>query len=67
MKSNEYLYGEDVEVPSIPEDVVMRRLEALKEHLAELLDHSYYTRDTKRVGSVLKAIDFWSSINTIEV
>ena len=59
----EYLYGKDVEVPEIPQDVIMRRLEALKEHLAELLEHSYHTRDNIRVSAVLKGIKFWESIN----
>lgn len=56
---NEYLYGKDVEVPEIDRETVMRRLELLKEHLAELLGHSYYTRDGERVEAVLKAIKFW--------
>ena len=63
MKDNNYLYGEDVEVPEIPNEVVMRRIELLKDNLAELLDHSYYTRDGQRVNDVLKAIDFWEKIN----
>jgi len=63
MLANEYLYGEEVEVPEIPQEVVVRRLELLKEHLAELLDHTYYDRDAARCNAVLKAIKFWENIN----
>jgi len=63
MKTNEYLYGSEVEVQEIPNDIVMRRLELLKEHLEQLLNHSYYTRDEERVRAVLKAISFWEDIN----
>jgi len=63
VKDNTYLYGEDVEVPSIPEEIIMRRTEALKEHLHELLDHSYHIRDGERVSAVIKAIHFWENIN----
>jgi hypothetical protein len=60
---NEYLYGSDVEVPEIPGDIIVRRLELLQDNLRELLDHSYHTRDGERVNAVLKAIDFWEKIN----
>ena len=60
LKSNEYLYGSDVEVPEFPQDVIMRRIELLNDNLRELLEHSYYTRDNDRVAAVLKAIDFWN-------
>ena len=58
---NEYLYGVE-DVPSIPADIIMRRLELLKDNLEELLEHSYYIRDNDRVRAVLKAIKYWSSI-----
>jgi len=61
--TNEYLYGEDVEVPEIPQEIIMRRIELLKDNLAELLDHSYYTRDGDRCNKILKAIRFWETIN----
>ena len=67
MKDNSYLYGEDAEVPEIPADIIVRRVEVLKDHLADLLDHSYHTRDNNRVSAVIKAIDFWESINKKEV
>lgn len=62
-KSNEYLYGEDIEVPELPQEFVMRRVELLNEHLTELLEVHYDSRDGKRCNDVMKAIDFWSSIN----
>jgi len=64
MKTNNYLYGKDVEVPEIPNEIIMRRVELLKEHLAELLDQSYHTRDTCCVRKVWEAIDFWEKINS---
>ncbi len=67
MKDNSWLYGENVSPPDIPQDVVDKRLELLKTNLAKLLDHSYHVRDNARVSSVLKAIDFWESINKKEV
>jgi len=67
MKSNSYLYGEDVEVPLIPQEVIDERLELLKVHLAKLLNHSYHIRDGNRVNKILSAIDFWESINKKEL
>jgi len=66
MKTNNYLYGKEIEVPEIPNDIVMRRVELLKEHLSELLDQSYHTRDACRVSRVLKAIDFWTRIQKVD-
>jgi len=60
--SNAYLYGEDIEVPEIPADIIARRLAALADNLEELLNHSYYDRDQARVNAVLKAIKFWNTI-----
>jgi len=42
MKTNEYLYGKDVEVPEIPPEVKMRRIELLNEKLEELLDVPFH-------------------------
>ena len=58
---NEYLYGVE-DVPSIPNDIIMRRLELLEDNLAELLEHSYYIRDNDRVVAVLETIKYWSNI-----
>ena len=63
MKTNEYLYGEDVEVPEIPAEIIMRRVEALKEHQEELWDVDKLKRDTQRCNEVDKAIKFWETIN----
>ena len=62
MKDNSYLYGEDIEVPEIPADIIMRRIELLKDNLEKLLDHSYHTRDTERCNAIFKAIKFWEQI-----
>jgi len=61
MKSNLYLYN-TTEVPEIPAEVVVRRLELLKDNLAELLEHSYHIRDYERVAEVLEAISFWQDL-----
>ena len=60
--SNDYLYGEGVEIPDIPADVIARRLAALSDNLEEILNHSYYTRDQTRVNAILKALKFWETI-----
>ncbi len=62
IKTNKYLYGSDVEVPSLDAEVIMRRIELLSDHLSELLEHSYHTRDGERVDAVLKAINFWQKM-----
>lgn len=63
MKDNSYLYGTDVGVPEIPADIIMRRVELLKEHLAELIEVEPMLRDGKRCNDVIKAIRFWETIN----
>ena len=63
MTKHEYLYGKDAEVPSIPADIIMRRVELLNDHLEELLDVPFYKRDGKRVNAVIKAKEFWLKIN----
>jgi len=64
MKNNSYLYGEDVEVPEIPEYVIMRRVELLKDNLESLYKLSYLERDTERIREVNNAIHFWESLNS---
>ena len=61
MHSNIYLYNSN-EVPEIPAEVIMRRLELLKDNLEELLDHTYFARDYERVNAVLKAIKFYEEL-----
>lgn len=63
LSRKEYLYGEGVDVEPIPEHVVMRRIEALKEHLDNLLEHSCYTRDTRRCNEVFAAIKWWQNLD----
>jgi len=67
MKNNSYLYGEGVDVPMISHEVIEARLDLLKANLEKLLDHSYHTRDGVRCSAVIKAIDFWESINKKEI
>jgi len=67
LKSNSYLYGDDTEVPEIPAEVIMRRVELLDEHLFELLKVSYKTRDNARVRAVIKARTFWTSLNKKDI
>ena len=61
--SNDYLYGEGVDVPDIDSYVIMRRIELLKEHLEDLIEVYYMDRDTERIRAVVKAIDFWTSFH----
>ncbi len=63
MKSNSYLYGEDAEIPEIPAEVIVRRIEILNEQLEEELDKHYSVRDNARVNNIAKAIVFWETIN----
>lgn len=67
MKTNNYLYGDDVEVPEIPADVIMRRVELLKDNLEELYDVPMESRDNYRIRAVTKARDFWRDINKKEI
>jgi len=63
MKTNEYLYGENVNVPEIPNGIIEQRVELLKANLEKLLEHSYHTRDNNRVTATFDAIKFWENIN----
>lgn len=64
MHDNRYLYGTD-EVPEIPADIIMRRLELLGEQLEELQEIHYKERDLERVRAVEKAIEFWESMREL--
>jgi len=66
LKSNSYLYG-DAEVPEIPADIIMRRVELLEDNLCELLKTPYQTRDSARVAAVMKARTFWTSLNNKDI
>jgi len=63
MTKSAYLYGEDVEVPEIPNEIIVRRLELLNDHLTELLEVPWMTRDAEKCNAVLKGIKFWETIN----
>ena len=62
VKTTEFLYGDETP-PDIPEDIIMRRIEILKEHQDILLAVDPMERETYRLHSVSKAISYWSSIN----
>ncbi len=61
-----YLYGEGVNVPQVPAEVVMRRVELLDEHLTELYEPDMLLRNGKRINDVIKAKNFWLKINVLE-
>ncbi len=63
LSKQEYLYGSDAEVEDIPADVVMRRVETLKQHLEELYEVHYMQRDEARIRAVDKAVRHWETIN----
>jgi len=67
MKNNERLYGEGIEVPEIPEEIIMRRVELLNDHLSELISIDYMDRETRRIDEVLNAVNFWLKINKKEL
>jgi len=62
----EYLYGKDVDVPNIPADVIMRRIELLDDHILELFKAPIIDRDGARLNAVIKAKNFWLKINEVE-
>ncbi len=66
MHLNSYLYGEGVEIPDIPAEILLTRITPLKEHLEEMNEISFADRtyeDTIQMGEIHKAIDFWERIN----
>jgi len=63
MHSNDYLYGEDVEVPEFQSYIIMRRIELLREHLDKLLMAHYTERDENRIQAVIKAIKWHQHID----
>ena len=62
----EYLYGENVEVPDIPAEVILRRIELLDNHLEKLLEVHSLERDGARCNAVIRAKNFWLKINEVE-
>ena len=63
MKTNAYLYGKDVHVPEIPQEIVAKRIEALNDNLEKLQNVHYLERDMERIRAVIKAIRFWLNID----
>ena len=64
--SSDYLYGKDVEVPDIPDDVIFSRVSLLREHLSKLNKIPFAERtydDIKQTNDVSKAIRFWNDLN----
>jgi len=59
----EYLYGVGVEIAKVPEDIIMRRVEDLSDTLGEVLEHSFHTRDKRRVEEILDEIKVLECIN----
>ena len=62
MKTNKYLYGENIEVPELDAYVIARRIELLEDNLAEILMDDYMTRDLARIRAIEKAKSFWINI-----
>ena len=62
MKTNGYLYGEGVEVPQIPTEIIKGRVDLLNIHLSNLLD-SGIDRDRLLQNELKDAIKFWETIN----
>ena len=49
-------------MPKLDEDTIFARIDLLSDNLSKLLEHSYHTRDMKRVNDVLKAVDFYQNL-----
>jgi len=57
-----YLYGEVMPEP-IKDEIINNRINLLNNNLSELLKVHYTVRDDQRINDILKAINFWKSIN----
>ena len=69
MKTNAYLYGEDIEVEEIPAEVILSRVVPLEEHFDEILEIPLEVRTYEQIvqmGEIAKAIKFWENINSKE-
>ena len=63
MLDNNYLFGEEVEVPEFSQYVINMRLSLLNKHLAKLLSVHYSERDNERINAIHKAISWHEKIN----
>jgi len=61
--TNTYLYGEGVEVPTISQELIDKRVSLLNGNLQKLLAVDYTVRDTVRINKIISAIRFWTHIN----
>ena len=62
MKTNKYLYNTD-DVPQVPEEIIMRRVELITDLIEELLEVHYLERDTVRINDLVRAKQFWLELN----
>lgn len=58
---NKYLYDTN-EVPTLQDDVILKRLELLDTHLRKINEVSFRERDMTRRNAVIKAIQFWEAM-----
>ena len=58
---NIYLYGAE-EVPEIPAEIIVRRLELLNDNLEVVLSTGWETRDEQRKNDIIKAIRYWENV-----
>lgn len=62
--SNLELYGTE-DVPVIPADIIMRRIELLDDRLHDLYEVPYMQRDMKTIHKVEKAVKFWEAASEV--
>jgi hypothetical protein len=66
LTQEEYLYGVGVDVPSIPEAIILKRIELLDKHIGSIFEVPFMERDNERLNAVIKAKNFWLKINEVE-
>ncbi len=64
MKTNNWLYGTE-DVPSIPQDIIDKRLDLLNDRLRKLNELNYKVRNNELRHEVIRAIQFWQEINDV--
>lgn len=66
MKSNLYLYG--VESPvKVPQAVIDSRTHLLRQNMAIELSEPSMSRNYNKITAIVKAIDFWETINSVDL
>ncbi len=58
-----YLYGEDAVIDEVAADIIVRRVETLKDLRSELLEVNYFIRDDERIRAISREIYRWETIN----